>query len=311
MLIKSVATLMVLARLAAADEATPSTITLARTCVEAEGVLDDAGRVAAKQRLTRVLEERDLFVVDSECGETYRVEHSMAGRVLVIRISGPHGIRRWTDPNTDKLLPVYRAMVESILDGGVDDPYGSELPGTGEAPGPAPRANVAPPAPFGVTPYASPDLGLPKPSRWYVTIGGGGLAGGSGGVAMGGGYRYRTSRTIIDARLHMQGAEEAANYGAGVGLYTTTQRDGNLLYAGGGLELSAAIYQTLSPQSTQMSGGGLAPFGTAGIQFGNQASRYQLFAQAELSLPFYVARNQTTGQSQYPATFSVVVGLGW
>ena len=314
MLIKSIAALMLLSRLAAAEEEASPTVTLARTCVEVTegGILDDAGRIAARQRLTRALEERDVFVVETECAETYRVEHSMVGRVMVVRISSPRGTRRWTNPDAEKLLPIYRAMVESLLTGSSADPYDPEVPNARAPIAPTPPARVAtgaPPAPFAVTSYPAPDFAVPKSGHWYGAVGGGGFVGSNPGVSLAVGYRLHRPRMIIDARGRLIGGDAGGNVAAGVGVYAIDKREDTTLYAGGGLEISNTAYLSDSSTGSQITGAGVAPFGTAGVQLGSEDSTFRPFIQAELALPFYVARDARTGESHYPASFSISFGF--
>ena len=326
-MMKPLVVVMLLTRIAAADPDETEVVSLARTCAEAteEGLLDEPGRAIAKRRLARALEELDLFVVDDHCQDTYRVAHLKVGSGTVIRIAGPNGSRRWTNPDPKALPEIYRKMVTDLLHAPID---------SDEGPGIAARPPIAAPLPPTATPLdrfpsapfrvaEAPPAPFPTPSlvssanrrQWYASLGAGGLAGGGAGISATIGYRLESGTLMFDAAARLfsvSGSQSNGSQGSGasvgglkVGVLATSRQESVKLYAGGGLGFSATTIT--EPNFNQQSGSGGVVHGTAGMWFGDAKTRP--FLEAELTLPLYKTRAPMTGTSAYPASFGLALGL--
>ncbi|HEY5949197.1 MAG TPA: hypothetical protein VIV40_27075, partial [Kofleriaceae bacterium] len=105
-----------LTRAALADD---HVITLDRTCVEIDRATDglvDADREQATRLMQQVLERADLFVVTSDCTETFTLSHERDGARFVIRMRSSAGKRRMTTPALDELADKYDRLAQSLIE---------------------------------------------------------------------------------------------------------------------------------------------------------------------------------------------------
>jgi hypothetical protein len=177
-------------------------------------------------------------------------------------------------------------------------------------------------------------------SLWYVRLGYGATFGGDtrNGPALGFGYRYELDSLAIDLSflnfMIDAGKKDSGNSAsAGVtatwirlqALYFLNPLANGSTYLGAGLGwgAAAAVKATASTGSngtseSAYSGSGLEGQLTAGYEF-LRASTIRIFAQADLTLPFYKATSATYNSSSsdyatrsiYLPTVTLSLGIGW
>lgn len=340
-LVLSVAPTLAASNMARAQDAAPTSGELVpRVCAE----VDDAGlapeaRERAKHILERVLERAEMFVVDRDCSEVYRVGHETTAGRLHVRLQGPRAVVNGTAEATAQLGDVYAMMLvdqraaraeaearvvaaqkraarsaaaetaaktepstSSFQADELMRPVDDRKPTEGAADEPAAREGptVASMAPIAESdPYATP----PPP---YVAQPepSGPLylrAGvGAGGAGIGGGF--------------------ALGAGLRVPIDTSAAFDLSLGFVGASASAKAEVLGVSHPPSDASmpqkyrnvyGGGGLSlSVSDAGAGLGAEltggVSFDRMFLQADLSLPFYASA--TNG---YPAVFSTSLGLSF
>ncbi|HEX5063949.1 MAG TPA: hypothetical protein VFV99_31435 [Kofleriaceae bacterium] len=321
---KTCAALVVLASLTRLAHADERVVTLDRTCV----AIDDADGLAATDReyavalMQRVLERADLFVVASDCTETYTISHQQVDGRFVIRVRNSAGKRRMTTDAMNELSEKYERMVRSLI-------QAKEAQELSQAAMPEPATAtkvVATAQEAAATPDSAPLPTLQatdetstsettdgteydgdvKQRMWY------GLAGlqltGGGGVTMG--YRHELATTTIDIAGNLRGADTGtAGVALGVELlkyhWSSPTR---AVYGGGGLSVGS-LDRSDQYGANHYWGSGLQGELTAGAQFGGKTGVRGLI-QLDITLPFFQMGNDN-GDKEYVAAAMVSGGLGW
>lgn len=262
-------------------------LVLARVCAEVAGISDPAAAARAHDILARTLEQEDLFVVDSGCTETYRVEHVVDGPGLRVDLISPYDrasvfVTAGQEPGT-----TYRELFHRLRHSVPVTP--ATAPATQEAVAPASPETVAtasPPGPIDEVAAAEPTgTAAPVPrSMFYMRAGFGAVSSFDGGFAFGLGWRMTGEHHGADFSLASVGSAIAVkgelltvsgNHYAGTGL--SVGEVGSVDQSGGAaIELSGGL--TLAPK---------------------------IFVQADLSLPLY------STPAGYPAMFAVSLGFGF
>ena len=294
MKVRAAFVMLCLSRVATAGE-----VTLDRTCV----AIDDADTLAPPDRaratelLTRVLERADLFVVASDCSETYALSHERAGDGYVIRMRSSAGKRRMAVPALDELSAKYARMVRSLIEAkAVTQESPSIEPQVAAAEihepvEPLPTANIEETAP--VAPSRKRNL-------WYAMVGPQ-LSGGAG-VSLG--FRHAFSSVSLDLAYNVRGSDGGTELSAfSAELLRTTQLSPSVRgYVGGGLSAGAM-------DRGEYWGEGVHAELTTGLQVGG-ARGTQFLTQFDLTLPFYRLGDRQ-GQHDYVPTAMISAGLGF
>lgn len=293
--------------------ADPREIELVPSCAEIDttrDTLDPQARDIALRRLTRTLERADLLVVTTGCVDHYAVSHETRDGAIVVRIAGPHGIRRIRDGSIDGLDDMYARMVDSLLEPPPDASPESS-PDAAPTTAAAPAASAAPvdrpeyaeaDSRESLIDAVAPDVTAIAPDRLlYASVGLGSL-----GVGYQLGYRRAASEHAdFDIAVSHQGNDSASVLALGVeALYLSQPRAISTPYIGGGVSLA-------SQHDGLMSGGGLRAEVTAGYAFARGgASRW--CAQLDLGLPLYEMQGSPyTGQGGFRPTVSASLGVGF
>ncbi|HEX2551196.1 MAG TPA: hypothetical protein VHK64_06345 [Nocardioidaceae bacterium] len=279
--------------------------------------LTEQERQAAVMLLTQALERNGQAVAPGGCDQTYAVSHIKLGASVSITLAGPQGYRQATARSIEDLPSWYDQMVRSLL-------TGVPMGGTGTA---VTRNNVA-------MSQMAPNR-VEADSLWYLRLGYGMTFGGDlrKGPALGFGYRYELDNLALDLSFlnFMIDSEDNNSSNGSVGVTATWVRLEGLFflnptangsaYIGGGLGWGAAAVVRAETDSagyttgSVFSGSGLEGQVTAGFEF-LRASTIRMFAQADLTLPFYMAHSDvltTTGSrsSRYLPTLTFSLGIGW
>jgi hypothetical protein len=280
--------------------------------------LTEQERQAATMLLTQALEHSGQAVVLSGCDQTYFVAHIKLGGSVSITLTGPQGYRQATAHGIEDLPNWYDQMVRSLLTGAPMGATNSTVT----------RNNVA-------VAQVAPNR-VEADSLWYARLGYGLTFGGDlrKGPALGFGYRYELDNLAIDFSFFnfmVDSNNDNSGNSSSIGITATWIRLEALYffnslangssYIGGGLGWGAAAtgksetdmagYTTTSVYS----GSGLEAQVTAGYEF-LRASTIRLFAQADLTLPFYMAHpdlltSGTSTSSRYLPTLTFSLGIGW
>lgn len=279
-------------------------------------------RARAVQRLTRVLEREQLLVVTTGCVDRYVVSHEQSGDGLVVRVAGPHGIRRARKVSVDRLDEMYTRMIESLLappppvlqsrpapeppqaddtDEHDDDAESTDDQEAGKVETAAldPYESDAEPE-DPVNDAVGPDEPQVTPDRILYAQ----LIAGSVGTGWGMGYRRHAAEHVaIDVTLgHVENNMSSAT-GFGVeALYVPRPRESMTTYVGGGLSLS-------DEQADSMTGGGLRAELTAGLSF-SRGGLSRWFTQIDGALPMFTLKDYN-GRSTYRPSVAFSVGLGF
>jgi hypothetical protein len=278
--------------------------------------LTEQDRQAAVMLLTQALEKSGQSVVISGCDQTYVVFHVKLGNSVSITLTGPQGYRQATAHGIEDLPNWYDQMVRSLLSG---QPMSTS--GTGVT-----RDNVA-------TTQMAPNR-VEADSLWYARLGYGMTFGGDlrKGPALGFGYRYELDSLGIDLsflNFMVDSNDDNSNTSGSLGvtatwirlqaLYFFNSMANGSSYLGAGLGWGAAAsYKTDTDAagvttSSAFSGSGLEGQVTAGYEF-LRASTIRMFAQADLTLPFYMAHASgynTSSESRYLPSLTFSLGIGW
>jgi hypothetical protein len=284
--------------------------------------LSDQDRQAARMLLTQALEHSGLAVVVSGCDQEYTVFHVRMGNSVSITLMGPQGYRQANAHGIEDLPNWYDQMVRSLLTGQPMTAINNSVT----------RDNVA-------SSQMAPNR-VEADSLWYVRLGYGATFGGDTrqGPALGFGYRYELDSLAIDLSffdfmIDSGNNNSSNNASAGVtatwirlqGLYFLNPLANGSTYLGAGLGwgAAAAVKATSSTSSTgstdsAYSGSGLEGQLTVGYEF-LRASTIRMFAQADLTLPFYKASSAAysslsstySTDSIYLPTVTLTLGIGW
>jgi hypothetical protein len=282
--------------------------------------LSEQERQAARMLLTQALEHNGQQVLTSGCAQEYSVFHVKLGSSVSVTLVGPQGYRQATSHGVEDLPNWYDQMVRSLLSGVPMTAANSSVT----------RDNVA-------QSQMAPNR-VEADSIWYARLGYGATFGGDtrGGPALGFGYRYELDSIAIDfSFLDFMVASSSSNSSASVGVTATWIRLQGLYFLnplangstylglGLGWGAAAAAKATASTGSTAStesaySGSGLEGQITAGYEF-LRASSIRMFAQADLTLPFYTAKSEVyssatstySSDSIYLPTVTLSLGIGW
>jgi hypothetical protein len=282
--------------------------------------LSEQERQAARMLLTQALERSGQEVVTSGCSQEYTVFHVKLGNNVSVTLFGPQGYRQANSHGLEDLSNWYDQMVRSLLSG-------VPMASTNNS---VTRDNVAPS-------QMAPNR-VEADSVWYARLGYGATFGGRArsGPAFGFGYRYELDNfaidlSFLDMMVDSGNSDSSANVGVTAtwirlqGLYFLNPLGNGSTYLGGGLGWGAAAASRASSTAgstdttlTAYSGSGLEGQITAGYEF-LRASTIRIFAQADLTLPFYTAKSSTlslttsatTTDSIYLPTVTLSLGIGW
>ena len=276
---------------------------------------------AARMLLTQALERSGQRVVMSGCGEEYSAFHVKLGNNVSVTLTGPQGYRQANAHGLEDLPNWYDQMVRSLLSGVPMSATNNSVT----------RDNVAPS-------QMAPNR-VEADSVWYTRLGYGATFGGEmkGGPALGFGYRYELDNFAIDfSFFNFMIASQSSNNNSSVGATATWIRLEGLYflnalangssYVGGGLGWGAAAAArassnngTTSTSASAYAGSGLEGQVTVGYEF-LRASTIRIFAQGDLTLPFYTAKSECytygststcSSDSKYLPTVTLSLGIGW
>jgi len=333
---------ILLAAAASTAHADPTITPLARSCAEvAEDGLDPTTHARAVATLARVLERADLFVVDRDCTEVYRIQHAPDGDLVVLIGPGARvTARRGEHPPlgelySDLLMRQRRQRAQAEADAAAlqaatareaaaraataRQAPGGEAPQPDTQPAEEPIANdtssVAPapqvatadapsmePLPAD-TPAAAEPAPPPPENLFYARLGFGAvnLATNDGG---GGTYGLGVRLPVGKYALDFSLggiAGVAVSLKAEAMTLPEAGRTG-AIYGGAGLSASKVSSTDWSPgYMVDNSGGGIGAELSAGVMIERQ---HRAFIQGDLSLPFYSAGDA------YPVMFSLSLGFG-
>lgn len=272
-------------------------------------------RTRAVQQLTRVLEREQLLVVTTGCVDRYVVSHEAVGDTLVVRVAGPHGIRKMRNGSLDRLGTMYARMVESLLAPPPPVPQPQTAPdaeaSTRDAADPAPERERAEVETAAVDPYAAPDpypdIDAVAPDEIQIApdrILYGQLIAGSVGGGWGIGYRRHAGEHLaLDVSLGSTSDFMRSSIALGLeALYVPRPRYSMTPYVGGGMSLAA-------DQEDSMTGGGLRAELTAGVSFA-RAGTFRWFTQVDAAMPLYTLQDYNGGTTYRPS-ISFSLGLGF
>jgi hypothetical protein len=279
--------------------------------------LTEQERQAAAMLLAQALEHNGQPVVASGCDQTYYVAHVKLGASVSITLTGPQGYRQATAHSIEELPSWYDQMVRSLLTGVPMNATGASVT----------RNNVA-------ASQMAPNR-VEADSLWYARLGYGMTFGGDlrKGPALGFGYRYELDNLALDLSflnfMIDSNNDSASSQSVGItaswirleGLFFINPMANASAYIGGGLGWGAAATVETTTDMTGyttgsvFSGSGLEGQVTAGFEF-LRASTIRMFAQADLTLPFYMAHADVltatgTRESRYLPTLTFSLGIGW
>lgn len=287
------ASLVLLSSSIAAAE--PDEISVAPVCAEVDATRDSLTqpeRALAIQQLTRVLQDADQLVVDSDCTEHYVLAHELRDGELVVRISGPGGVRVSRHPDRDALPALYQRMVDALIEA---QERAAVVVATVEEPG-----DTTYPEPF-----AEPDVDASAAQTNVVktdaVLYAAGVVG-NFGLGLGIGVRLPVSRAFaLDLSLVESSGDgrDTSLLSAKVVKYRSPDADVSA-YAGFGLSVG-------EQRDGEMTGSGPQIDGTLGVMF-SRTSATRGFAQANLSVPMFELSDGMT--SSYSPTMMFSVGLG-
>lgn len=298
----------------------------AQTCVRIDESFDT---LAPDERTAAILLVRKQFdlaghrVAESGCDTTYTLSHIRLGNTIVVTLSGPLGTREGKALGLDDLPAVYSQLVRSLTTG---RPMGDL--------GVLDRTNVS----------ASQDLParrVQSDGYWHARVGHASLFGPTThrAAAFGFGYRAVFDRLGLDVSfLNFQLDDSGAYYSSGSsvftpikleGLYFTSPTANRSAYLGGGLSYGRTEIQTSNGTDYPTNGRGAGLQGE--LTFGYEIARVtsaRLFAQADVTLPFYDVAFETfsypmwqaggpylpptvTVERHYAPSLTISVGFGW
>jgi hypothetical protein len=285
--------------------------------------------LAKDERLAAVLLVRKQFelaghhVADTGCETTYTLSHIRLGNTIIVTLSGALTSREGKALGLDDLPAVYSQLVRSLTTG---QPMGSLAV--------LDRTNVS----------ASQDLPprrLQSDGYWHARVGHASLFGPATHQAASFGFGYRAvfNRLGLDMSfLNFQLDDSGASYSPGSsvltlvkleGLYFTSPNANRSAYFGGGLSYGRTEIRTENGADFPTTGRGSGLQGE--LTFGYEIARVtsaRLFAQADVTLPFYEVVSETysfpdrpangryapptiTTERQYAPSLTLSVGLGW
>jgi hypothetical protein len=299
---------------------------IAQTCIkidESHDTLAEDERAAALLLVRKQFELAGHRAAETGCQTTYTLSHIRLGSTIIVTLSGAMGSREGQALGLDDLPAVYSQLVRSLTTG---QPMGSL--------GVLDRTNVS----------ASQDLPprrVQSDGYWYARVGHASLFGPMTRhmASFGFGYRAEFNRLGLDMSfLNFQLDDSSGFYGAGgstvsliklEGLYFSNPTANRSAYAGGGVSYGRTQTRTANGAGVPSYGRGAGLQGelTAGYEIARVTS-VRLFAQADVTLPFYNIISETftypegpfTGryvpptlsiERQYAPSLVVSVGLGW
>lgn len=284
---------------------------------ETRDTLSPQDRRAAVILVARQFELAGRQVASGDCDDRYALSHVRLGNTITVLLAGRDGQREGRASGMDDLPGLYSQMVRAILNGT-----------SVGAMSVVDRTNVT-------SPQAEPKR-VHVDSFGYARLGYGSVLGkgGTGGPAMGFGYRAELDSFGLDVSFLNQQLPSSngayASSGAMGGsllklemLHFMNPRANASAYFGGGV--SWGVTSTSSSSSptgySSWSGSGLQGELTAGYEL-PRASDLRVFVQADAGLPFYRTTGRTVTYSQtrsstvttgqrYNPSLTLSVGLGW
>jgi hypothetical protein len=225
-------------------------------------------------------------------------------------MQGPQGYRQATARALEEIPAVYSQMIHSLLSG---QPMGT-------ANGTVDRTNA--------TSAQQAPTRVEADSLWYLRLGYAGATGPitNSGPAFGFGYRYELDSMGIDVSFlnfmfssNDRSSSTTSSGSAGVtgswvklmGLYFLNPTANGSSYLAGGVSWGGTV---VGDNTRVYSGSGLQGEVSGGYEF-LRASTIRMFAQADVTLPFYAVSTSSFDvapvQKSWAPTFTVSVGLGW
>lgn len=323
--------------------ADPTVTPLARSCAEvADDGLDPATHARAVATLAHVLERADLFVVDRDCTEVYRIQNAPEGDLVVLIGPGARvTARRGEHPRLGELYSdlltrqryqraradadaaaleaatareaAARAATARQAPGGeapAADTPSAEEPIANDPSSVAPAPDVATadapnvePLPID-TPAGGEFAAPPRENLFYARLGFGAV---NIGTNDGGGGAYgvglRIPRGMYSVDVSLDGIAGVAVSLKGEAMTLPEEGRAGAIYGGVGMSLSKVSSTDYSGgYMVDNSGGGIGAELSAGVMIERQ---HRAFIQGDLSLPFY-----TSGDS-YPVMFALSLGFGF
>lgn len=265
--------------------------------------LDPSDQKAATALLEQALIAQDVNVASANCSSEYKILHIKLGESLSVILTGPEGTRRGNAARVEELGALYDQMVRSLISG-------ESMEATNDT---VTRNNV--------TEAQSKPKRVKADGVKYVRLGYGAIVGPAfgGGPAFGFGYRYELDNIAIDASLNFivdgGGGDESGGVSGSwprlAALYFFDSQANGSLYAGGGVSWGGTA---IGDADGAYTGSGIQGEASVGYEF-LRASTIRMFAEADVTLPFYnVNRFTLLGaeeESGYAPTVSLSFGIGW
>ncbi|HSD86008.1 MAG TPA: hypothetical protein VLB44_00780 [Kofleriaceae bacterium] len=331
-----------LAATASTAHADPTITPLARSCAEvADDQLDAATHARAVATLARVLERADLFVVDRDCTEVYRIQNAPDGDLVVLIGPGARVTARRTDhPPLGELYSELLTRQRRQRAQAEADAAALQVATAREA---AARTAAARQAPGGEAPAADAqsaeepianDTSSVAPAPEVATADAPNLEPLPADTATGEQPAPPPPENLFYARLGFGAVNVGTNDGSGgtfgvgvrlpAGRYAVDFSLGGIagvaiglkaeamtlpeagrtgaIYGGAGLSASKVSSTDWSAgYMVDNSGGGIGAELSAGVMIERQ---HRAFIQADMSLPFYTAGDA------YPVMFTLSLGFG-
>ncbi len=300
----AVAAVLLAARAASAD-----------VCVAVDttrDTLSEQDRNATRILLGQALHQQGIAVADQNCMGTYVVYHVRLGNSITVFMQGPQGYREMSARAIEEIPAVYSQMIRSMVTGQPLNTANNTVD----------RSNV-------VSAQQAPNR-VQADSLWYLRLGYGAMWGASptGGPGFGLGYRYELDSLALDLSFNFITADDDDPNTADVGLtgswaklmahYFFDPQGNGSFYLGGGASWGGTATSTSTTTAgttttSTYSGSGLQGEVAAGFEF-LRASTIRMFAELDVTLPFYTARpvfGSTATNSEWVPSIFASVGIGF
>jgi hypothetical protein len=269
----------------------------ADACVQIDAdrdTLSDQERNASRSLLIQALEQNGEKVSRKNgCTATYTAYAVKLGNSITATVVGPQGTRTMTVRAVEDLPNVYDQIVRSLQSGQPLSTSGTAMS----------RDNV--------TANQAAPRRAEADSLYYVKLGYGSTIGGgaASGPAFGGGYRYELDQLGIDIsffNMQVSTTETVDSYGSSISEVSLT---------GSWAKLMGLWFMDPKANSSLYFGSGIQGELSAGYEL-LRASSIRIFAQADLTLPFYkttldYTTSTSAADSRYTPTVMVTLGMGY